>query len=311
MIKNYFLDGKLSLDEKKAEAALGFLAKELRIKKNKNLDPAKMAACGIINIVQAHMEKALRVISVQKGIDPRDYILVSFGGAGGLHAADLARNLGIRKVLIPPYASTLSAYGMLSSDIIKDYIQTVMVPVENVNQEKLNSLKNKLNNDFSKLLKRSETELQKEKVKNENIFLEKSVDMRYKGQSFELNIPFSEKSITDFHQWHEKEYGYCNCEDPIEIVNIRLRAVAQVLNKPVIPSYPIEEKIPKSAFLGTREIVCEEKIRNASVYEVHQLVPGNKIRGPAILIQKDSTIFIGKDDFGEMDSFRNVILNVR
>jgi N-methylhydantoinase A len=127
---DYFLGGHMPLDLHAATQALTELAQEAGLLPQSGTDglnPAQGAALGVIQVANAHMERALRVISVERGYDPRDFVLVSFGGAGGLHACDLARGLGIRRVLIPPGASTLSAFGMLTADVVKDYVQTVML----------------------------------------------------------------------------------------------------------------------------------------------------------------------------------------
>ncbi len=191
----HFLGGEMQLDQQAAQQALSELGKELQ------LSPEE-AALGVIQVANAHMERALRVTSIERGHDPRDFSLVSFGGAGGLHAVDLARGLNIPRVLVPPQASTFSALGMLMSDVIKDYTQTVMLPGE-TSFDTLEEL-------FTPLLSRGALEVQREGASEEAIQLKPTLDLRYQGQSFELNLPFTQDFAQAFSQEHERIYGYAN-----------------------------------------------------------------------------------------------------
>ncbi|MBI3760348.1 MAG: hydantoinase/oxoprolinase family protein, partial [Chloroflexi bacterium] len=175
LVAENFLGGQMTLDADRSWGALSRLGSAI------GLSPVETAR-GVIEVVNAHMERALRVISVERGHDPRDFTLVSFGGAGGLHAADLARRLGIPRVLIPPLAATLSAFGMLAADVIKDYSQTVMLPGDTP----LEALAARL----SPLAERGMAEVMAEGVARDDIVVEQFLDIRYRGQSYELTVPF-------------------------------------------------------------------------------------------------------------------------
>ena len=138
-------------------------------------------AHGILAVANVHMERALRVISIEKSYDPRDFTLFSFGGAGGLHAVDLARSLRIRNVLVSPYASVLSAFGMLTADIIKYYVQTVMLSNKTAQDQ--------IDDCFSHLVTQGFSDIASQGVDHQNIIIERYLDARYQGQSYELTIP--------------------------------------------------------------------------------------------------------------------------
>ena len=191
----------MPLDKGRAVEALSRLGDELNL-------TASQAALGVVQVANAHMERALRVISVERGHDPRDFTLLSFGGAGGLHAADLARGLGIPRVLVPPLASTLSAFGMLAADVVKDYTRTVMLPGDT----SLSTLEGL----FAPLSARGQREVEAEGVTAEHIHVERFIDMRYQGQSYELTVPFSERLAEDFHGLHNATYGYAREEASVD-----------------------------------------------------------------------------------------------
>ncbi|RME72830.1 MAG: hydantoinase/oxoprolinase family protein, partial [Chloroflexi bacterium] len=216
---DHFLGGQMPLDAPAAEQALHRLGREAGLSPQPGLTLAQTAALGVIRVVNAHMERALRVISVQRGHDPREFTLVSFGGAGGLHAAALARSLGIPRVLIPPNAATLSAFGMLAADVVKDYVRTVMCSGDTPYRD--------LAGQIAGLEQQALADLAAEGLPAEQIHLERLVDMRYRGQSYELTIPLRAGFAADFHDAHRQTYGYARPDAAVEVVNLRLRAVGQ------------------------------------------------------------------------------------
>ena len=208
-----FLDGAMSLNTDKTHIHIEKFASHLGIS-------PMQAADGILKVANATMERAIKVISVERGFDTRDFTLVSFGGAGGLHAAFMAENLGIETVLIPPNGGLLSAYGMLFADVIKDYSQTVLRQLE-----KSENLIEELNAGFDVLLSRAENEMATEGFSPDQLKVNRSLDMRYAGQSYELNIPYSatpnasEKEIQTlvekFHTAHAQRFRLCPNRCPI------------------------------------------------------------------------------------------------
>lgn len=289
-----FLGGKMQLDAERSWHAIEKIAIEL------NMETTRVAL-GIIQVANAHMERALRVISVERGWDPRAFTLLSFGGAGGLHAADLARGLGIPKVLVPPLASTLSAYGMLVADVIKDYSQTVMLPGETPFQE--------ISNLLMGLAQRGTADVLAEGVAEKDVHLEHSLDMRYRGQSYELNIPLNESFLESFHQQHQATYGYAKPEGVIEIVNLRLRAIGKSTPPPLRPQ-PVGDPNPHKAFLDTRPVIFHQEIIPTPFYQAERLQAGNRLPGPAVVVRDDTTILLSPTDQAWVDQWGNIVIEV-
>ncbi len=289
-----FLGGKMQLDEQRSWHAIEKIAIVL------NMESTRVAL-GIIQVANAHMERALRVISVERGWDPRVFSLLSFGGAGGLHAADLARGLGIPRVLVPPLASTLSAYGMLVADVIKDYSQTVMLPGD-TSLEKLSAL-------LAELSQRGTAEVLAEGVSPADIHLEHSLDMRYRGQSYELNIPFTPAFLDTFNQQHQATYGYAKREAKIEIVNLRLRAIGQS-TPPPLNSQLLGDPNPQQAYLDTRPVIFHTDPIPTPFYRAEALLPGNRLQGPAVVVRSDTTILLSLSNQAWVDGLGNIIIEV-
>jgi N-methylhydantoinase A len=247
------------------------------------------------------MERALRVISVQRGYDPREFTLVSFGGAGGLHAIDLARGLSIPRVLIPPNAATLSAFGMLAADVIKDYVRTIMRPGDTPYGE-IESL-------ISLLVAQGKADIVAEGIPAAKMTIECLLDMRYQGQSYELMVPLSPNFIDDFHAAHTFAYGYSEPSVPVEIVNLRVRAIGR-LPRPPLTSLSSGQAEPTTALLDHRPVVLADDVIEIPFYDGPALQPGHQLHGPAVVIHPDTTIFVGLGDELTMDEYKNLIIEV-
>lgn len=289
-----FLGGKMQLDAHRAWHAIEKIGKQL------NMETSRVAL-GIIQVANAHMERALRVISVERGWDPRVFTLLSFGGAGGLHAADLARGLGIPRVLVPPVASTLSAYGMLVADVIKDYSKTVMLPGDTTFHQ--------LSDFLAELTQRGTADVLAEGTDPRDIHLEHSLDMRYRGQSYELNIPFTPTFLGAFHKQHQATYGYAKPEAMIEIVNLRLRAIGKS-TPPPLHSQPLGDHNPQQAYLDTRAVIFHHFPTPTPFYRAEELRPGNRLQGPAVVVRSDTTILLSPTDQAWVDGLENIIIEV-
>ncbi|MFC1936236.1 hydantoinase/oxoprolinase family protein [Chloroflexota bacterium] len=290
----HFLGGEMQLDAEAANRALTKLGEKLSL-------TAQEAALGVIRVANAHMERALRVISIERGYDPRDFTLISFGGAGGLHAADLARDLSIPQVLVPPQAATLSAYGMLMTDIVKDYTQTVMLPG--------NTPYTTLETHFQPMIEKGMQEVEREGISKKKIQIKPSIDLRYRGQSFELNIPFSPNLLEDFYSHHQAVYGYANPNQEVEIVNLRLKSIGEV-EKPVIPHKEDAISDPSSALIESQPVHLLSGMLSTLFFDGLKLLPGNRIIGPAIIIRPDTTVLIEAQDAAEVDPYLNLIISV-
>ena len=221
-----------------------------------------------------------------------------------MHAAFLAKLLNIPKVLIPRAPGILSAMGMLMADVIKDYSLTVMCLERDLDQEELQDI-------FAELETRGEEELRLEGIEKEQVILERYLDMRYQGQSYEIIVPFETDFVQKFHLLHEKTYGYRNQDKPVEIVNVRLRARG-------IPEKPKLQEIeragtqwPKDAFLEERSVVFDGEQVSTMIFLRDRLKAGHLIQGPAVVVEYSSTIVIPPFARGEMDSFGNLVLEIQ
>jgi N-methylhydantoinase A len=304
LVPEYFMDGTIELFPSYSEQVIARLGEAL------GLTPCE-ASMGVIEVVNAHMERALRVISVERGYDPRGggdtpFALLSFGGAGGLHAANLARRLGIPRLLIPPIASTLSAFGMLAANVIKDYTQTVMLPGDSPVEW--------LEKRFTPLLQRGQSELTQEGLSHEVIHLQRLIDMRYVGQSYELTFPWDGIAVDilqAFHECHRHAYGYARPEAPAEIVNLRVRATGWVERPPLVPSGAAGTD-PAPAYLGTRPVVLDGARIPTQVplYRFEKLRPGYRFTGPALIVRSDTTILAGPADAIVVDEYLNLVIEI-
>ena len=302
-----FLGGAMSLDLHKPRAYIEKFALHLGI------SPLQ-AADGILKVANAAMERAIKVISVERGFDTRDFTLVSFGGAGGLHAAFMAENLGIGTVLIPPNGGLLSAYGMLFADVIKDYSQTVLWQLEKGSDE---ALAKGLETGFDALLTRAENEMKTEGFTPDQLKINRSLDMRYAGQSYELNIPYATGKNTSgaeiqtlaekFHAAHTQRFGYARTDAPAEVVNLRLTAIGET-DKPPIQPTPLTNADASKARVAQIPVIFENEAVPTDFYRREALQPGNRIAGPAIVTEFSATTVIPPNFSAVVDSYQNLIL---
>jgi N-methylhydantoinase A len=254
--------GQMHLDIARAEAAIDSIARSLGISRVR-------AARGILRVANANMERAIGVVSVERGHDPRDFALVAFGGCGGLHACEIAAELGIETVLIPEYAGVLSALGMLLADRVRDHAAGVL-NCPNIGREFL-----KLERVARKDLPRCE--------------LLRFADIRYAGQSYELTVPWdSRQPATPFHSEHQRVYGYADPARPVEIVTIRVRAKLAV-KRPIFISRRSHAGAAKKPPL--RRIYSSGAWRETPLYTRSSL-PSRKLRGPALVVDYGSTTLI-------------------
>ena len=298
LIPDFFLGGNMKLEYEKLENYFKILAKEV------NLSTIELAK-GILEIANVNMERAIRVISVEKGFNPGEFTLVSFGGAGGMHAAFLAENLSISTVLIPKNPGILSAFGMLMTDVIKDYSHTIMKQEHEANY-------NEIMEHFGPLINSGKKDMVFEGVNEKNIVYEYYLDMRYKGQSHEITIPFNENFVETFHNYHEKFFGYKNIGKPTEIVNIRLRCRGY-LEKPQFKKTGLKKKeLNKEAVLEKRKVYfSESEPLDTMIINRDKLEAGNIFIGPAVVVEYTSTIVIPPKWEVKVDEYGNMVLNYR
>lgn len=290
-----FFGGRMQLDVERARRAFETLAGGLSLS-------VEETALGVVDIANAHMARALSVISVEKGRDPREFTLVAFGGAGGLHAVELARQLGMPRVLVPRQAATLSALGMLLADAIKDYSRTVMLPGETAFAE--------LERVITPLIELGREDLAAQGYTSDKISIEASADLRYVGQSFELGVPFSATLGADFHQAHQAAYGYQAAQAEVEIVNLRVKAIGEVA-RPPLPTFPRAAGRLELALLGSFPVRFVTGEVPTPFYDGEHLGVGHVFTGPAIVVLPDTTILVGEGDEAEVDNFLNLIIKIK
>jgi N-methylhydantoinase A len=260
---------------------------------------------GVIRVVNATMEKAIRVVSIERGRDPRDFALVAFGGAGGLHACALAEALSIPHLIIPAFPGALSALGILVSDVVKDYSHTVLMSCGSKLPQK------QIAAEFGTLEKQAVHDFAKEAWPGKVQYI-RSIDLRYRGQGYELNIPFTKNLLHDFHKEHQLRYGYSSPSREVELVTLRLRA----LTKTKTTAMNIDARRPNAAkpgpFAASRSAVvfAGEKISTA-IYSRDDLQPGKKYSGPAIVIEYSATTVVPPRKRFSLDAAGNLIVTIR
>ncbi|MEX2488186.1 MAG: hydantoinase/oxoprolinase family protein [Pseudomonadales bacterium] len=285
--KDAFLGGEMTLDKQAAIESMEPLAQELQMSVTE-------LAFGILDIANEHMTQALRVISVQRGFDPRDFILVCFGGAGGLHFCDLADALEMTEALVPVHAGVLSALGMLATPPGREMARTHTSRLEDLADDTIND-------KFAEMRRELEQELRDEGV--ETTTAELSLDLRYEGQTHALNVPWSdlEQCEAGFHERHEARYGH-RLEKPVELLNLRLHleAAGSDISLPAVHVPAKGEPVSREALPG-----FDEKI---PIYERTDLQKDQILDGPALVTEAHSTIFIQSSWQATVDSVGNLLV---
>jgi N-methylhydantoinase A len=304
---DYFLGGGMGLDVKLARKAI-----EKHISKELGWS-VEEAASGMIRVVNANMVKGISISSTEKGYDVRDFGLVAFGGAGPLHAVQLAREMGIPRAVIPLLPGNFSAFGLLITDTRHDYWRTFKGMIRELNPERLAK-------EFLRLEKKGRKQLKAEGVAEKESKIIWSADLRYQGQSYELNIQVKRKEkmsrkdmakITkDFNKLHQEVYQYSSAEEEIEIVNIRVRAVGRS-PKLKMPRMKKSTKDARSALKGKRKVFFDETgFRDVKIYDRSKLRYGNVLKGPCIVEERMSTSVLIPGSTGEVDAYGNILVKV-
>ena len=310
--QGFFLGGRMALDPGRAQKALGRLADAM------NSDPLG-AAAGVVRVVNANMERAIRAISLERGFDPRDFTLMAFGGAGPQHACELAEELRIPRVLVPPFPGALSAFGVAIADVVKDYSRTVLMAVEELTTDTLGKA-------FRALEEQGRADLQEEGVRRRQMALHRLLDMRYVGQSYELSVEcpplrggvrVSRRAAERFHKAHQGRFGYSDASQPVEVVNVRLKAVG-LTEKPSLRSQRAAavssgrgpSRSERIEPIDHREAVFGGQLHRTAFYLREHLKPGDAISGPAVVLQMDATTVVSLGWRGTVDEWGNLVLAV-
>ncbi len=281
--RDHLLGGKMKVHAELATEALKKLGERLK------LDAAETAK-GVIKLINSSMAKAISIVSVERGRDPRDFTMIAFGGAGPLHACDLAEEMGMREIVVPEHPGLFSAYGLLTVDIMRSYKAPVF-------ERDLKTVLEKLRNTAL-------DDLEKEGFRD--VEIKYMVDMRYAGQSYEITVDYVEGSNLRerFEEEHRRIYGYSS-RDPIEIVGARAVAFAKV---PHISLKKHEKVAGKAVPSLTREAYVSGKFSEVPVYEREKIKNGSNGYGPAIIEEYDSTTVVNEGWSWEVDEFSNIIM---
>ena len=288
-----FLGGSVPLDLKRTE---------MRMQEQKGVLASVEDFCaGILRVVETEMDKAIRVISVEQGYDPRDFTLVAFGGGGPVHACALARALRIPKVLVPAMPGALSALGILLADVVRDHARTVMLAGDAIGA---------LAPRFGELEEQAEREFRAEGLAGS---AEYSLDLRYAGQGYELNVPWNRAAAADsvaaFHALHRQRYGFCDEQKPVQIVSLRLRMTAAA--DPYVPQRrELVAGDGEAACYAERPIYFDGGFVTSRLYARERLVPGDAIRGPAMITEYTSATVLPPHCTAEVDGWGNLVITL-
>lgn len=296
------LGGAFELDPARAEKALGQLASAMSKVGQRRID-SKTAAEGVLAVVNANMERALRRISVERGYDPREFVLLPFGGAGGLHAVELARALSIPRIIVPQSPGALSAIGVVVADVIRDQSRTVMIEAAQDVDQKLDKVFKNLEKTATRTLKLEGFEMAQQRH-------ERLLAMRYKGQSFELEIKNNKNLVQSFHRAHLARYGYAEQSNVVEIVSARVRSSGLTRKmKPVL----IAGKRPGDVAKPERTAFAyfNGKRLRAAIHRREDLRAKVSFRGPAIVTEYSATTLIPPGARVSVDDYGNLIIVVR
>lgn len=298
-----FLGGRMTIRPDLSLRALG------RIAAPYGRDPRR-AAGALLRVANANMERALRVVSVERGHDPRDFTLVAFGGAGPLHACDLAEALRIPRVLVPLYPGVLSALGMATAPVVKDLSEALLTSVR-AGDTSWTRVKGRLTRARDRLAARGRRELEREGFDLDGLSAHTILDMRYLGQSYELAVHVDdlapERFLPLFHAAHAERYAYSDPERPVEVVTLRVKLTLPV-RTPDADRKPVRHASRRPAPWTRSEIWFGERALSAPVYDRAELAPGAAVRGPALVAQMDSTTVVPPGWRGAVDGQGNLVL---
>jgi N-methylhydantoinase A len=290
---SYFLGGEIELDvdgaaraiEERCAAPLGLSLVE--------------AANGIVEIANAAMVNALHLISVQRGYDPRDFVLVGFGGAGPVHANALVRDAEMPTLVIPRSPGIFSATGLLTTDLKRDAATTIVRRLEQLDADEVEAT-------FAELERQGREELEREGLTGEAIAFERQIDMRYVGQSYELSVPAGDGLLERFHAEHDRAYGFSAPGEPVEAVSLRLTSVGTIAKPPLRRLEPGELPEPKER----RPVYFAEAVDyvDCPIYDRYTLPAGATLAGPAIAEEYDSTTVVHPGFAMRVDDVGNLVI---
>ena len=297
----YLLQGGLGIDRAKAETAI-----RTRVAEPLGLD-VEEAARGILAVVDNNMVGAIRVVSVERGHDPRDFVLLPFGGAGPLHSSALAQLLGIERILVPPAPGVLSALGLMVSDLRSDYARTCLQRPPHYRHDEMESI-------FLELEAGAQEWFLREGLPEHSRTMQRTASLRYQGQGFELTVPWvgaadehtTRECLQRFHALHRQLYTFAQEDAPVEIVTLGVTAVGR-LSRPTLPMLPVKTSV-KEAIVGTQPVFLKEGVHDCPVYDRDRLGASAEFVGPAIVIQLDATTLVGPGQHVRIDEVGSMLI---
>jgi N-methylhydantoinase A len=278
----FFLGGRMKIDPARSAAAMDRLAGQMGVDRI-------AAAVGVVRVANANMERAIKAVTAERGHDPRGLMLLSFGGAGGLHACELAAALRLRGVIIPVEAGVLSAQGMLEADILRDYTRSI----PQSGQIDLDLLRR----CFGEMMDAAAHDVQLDGYEQDDSLVERFADMRYRGQSHEITVPVESlteinRLVAPFHAAHQQRFGYACPGDPVEVVTLRSRCVVTTA-KPRRPHLPPGDGRPERALLDRRPVhFAAEGPVETCFYERSRLLAADELSGPAVVLESFATSLV-------------------
>lgn len=292
----FFLGGRMTLDTDGTRDSIHRMAGAL------DLDDVTLAE-GMLSIINAKMADAIRTITVKQGIDPRDYSLVAFGGAGPMHAVFLAQELDIRETIIPWSPGTFSAWGMLQTDIRHDVTQAFYQPVTGTTNEGIRS-------DYEDLEAQAKEMLSAEQVSPEDMYYRRSADMRYVGQEYWVNVPVGENPDlveieSTFHDAHRTRYGHATPGAPVEFVNLRVAGMGRLKRDVVGFQAP---EVGEDPVTGTRQVIFSGRAHDTTILLRRRLSPGARYSGPLVIEEDTATSVIPPGYVADVDTLGNIIV---
>lgn len=298
---SYYLGGRLKLNIEPTRKALDMFFDKIGMQRDEGL-------IKLTELTAVLMASAIKNISIERGHDPREFVLIAFGGSGPLFASPIARNVGISRIIIPPYPAYFSAMGMLVADIRYDYVQTVVKPLRDTDIKHIEKIYTELSEDGISKLNR---------MGIKEYLIIKYADMRYRGQEHTLTIQipgeYTPEDLREiFHKRHRETYGYELRDYEIEIVNLRV-AIIGITKKPEILKEIRQcgKEPPSISYKGTREVLFEGKgWLDVPVFERENLCGGNMIQGPAIIEEPTSTTVLYEGDSAEIDMYGNIVIKI-
>jgi N-methylhydantoinase A len=298
-----FLGGKMKLDRKAAWAAVESVAKPLGM-------DVQDAAEGIVRIINVKMQEAVKAISTMRGHDLRDFHLLAFGGAGPLHSGRIAADLNMAGVIVPLFPGVYSAMGLVMSDVKHDYVRSRMTKVASVDEAFVDA-------QFADLVAHAREELRAEGFAESAVEIERSLDMRYAGQGYEISVPLPEKLTPgalatlrkQFDELHRSQFGHTAPHEPVEIVSYRLRGIGRV--PPVkLPAFKAQGLKTADAIREHRDMRFDGKTLSCPVYQREKLDIGATFTGPCVIDQLDCTTVVFPSQSVLIDNHKNMIITM-